>query len=218
MEYSAPNESDLANVKALNAAFLNDLCEGSAAIELRDEQGPALREVFMALNAVQRTRLGSAPFLLFSLREHEAQFWDDCLAAGQEQRTRDMFSVNRLPDDENPRLPAAALAFLWQLAGRNPYAARLVSGASVDWCERLADCTLVSLLSRVSTRREFLQLRFAGNRPVLNKLLGAGVSSQAEVRHAAHMAAMQAMLLQVASPMRTAFRAAACKLPPAKRR
>jgi hypothetical protein len=218
MEYSAPNESDLANVRALNAAFLDDLCQGSAAIELRDEEVPGLREVFIALTQAQRLRLGSAPFLLFSLREHEAQFWDDCLAAAQEQRTRDMFAVKPLPNDENPRLPAAALAFLWQLAGRNPYAARLVSGASVDWCERLADCTLVSLLSCVSTRREFLRLRFASNRPVLNKLLGAGVSSQAEVRNAAHMAAMQSMLLEVASPTRSSLRAAACRLPPPMQR
>lgn len=218
MEYSAPNESDLANVRALNAAFLDDLCQGSAAIELRDEEVPGIREVFMALSAVQRERLGSAPFLLFSLREHEAEFWDDCLANGQQPGTRDLFTVGHLQGDDNPRLPAAALAFLWQLAGRNPYAARLVSGASVDWCERLADCTLVALMSSVSARREFLQLRFADDRPVLSKLLGAGVSSQAEVRHAAHIAAMQAMLLRVASPMRSSLRAAACKLPPPKQR
>jgi hypothetical protein len=218
MEYSAPNESDLANVRALNAAFLHDLCQGSAAIELRDEQVTGIREVFVALSAAQRQRLGSAPFLLFSLREHDAEFWDDCLASGQEPGTRDLFMVDRLQRDADLRLPAAALAFLWQLAGRNPYAARLVSGASVDWCERLADCTLVSLLSTVSARREFLQLRFAGNRPVLNKLLGAGVSSQAEVRYAAHIAAMQAMLLQIPTPMRSAMRAAACRIAPPKQR
>ena len=218
MEYSAPSESDLANVRALNAAFLDDLCQGSAAIELRDEAVPRVREVFMALSAVQRERLGSAPFLLFSLREHEAEFWENCLAHGREPATRDLFAAGREQRDDNLRLPAAALAFLWQLAGHNPYAARLVSGASVDWCERLADCTLVSLLSFVTARRGFLQLRFAGNKPVLSKLLGAGVSSRAEVRHAAHIAAMQAMLLQVASPRRSSMRAAACRLPPPKQR
>ena len=104
MDYEGLTTDDLANVTALNRAWL-DIGYGSPG----------------ALSLARIDRLAEAPFLLFSFREDDDVLWRrllrDCPQADLIEDT--------ITDDADLRsLQAAGLAFLWNLARRNPYVAR----------------------------------------------------------------------------------------------
>ena len=130
MEYEGLTPDDLANVRALNRAWLRSTG--------RDE------------------RLAAAPFLLFSLREHDAELWERLLAEGAQH---ELFATQPTAGGKPSGLQAAGLAFLWELSRRNPYVARIIGGAPLDWCQRIAAETLVRLLD-CTGYRELIEPRF----------------------------------------------------------
>ena len=210
MYYHGPDRADLANVFTLNRAFIARQRTGTRQDAPERALPPEIGARFAALSREQRERLARAPFLLMSFAEDDEARWQTLLA---EQRTRDLLRCVQLRDEAASRLIAAGLGFLWQLSQRNPYAVRLVSGASLAWCEQLASCTLMELFSRALEDQALLAPRMAGNPDLWNKLLTAGVSSRRHLRRAARVTALQTVLTQ--SPLR-AYRplaAAACKMP-----
>jgi len=207
MDFSGPEPADFANVESLNHAFLLQLRGVSLGQQLRQELPQSVQIMVRGLTDLQIERLSATPFLLLSLRESDAGYWRDLCS---DDRNAGLFvAVDQ--DTESGHLSAAALAFLWQLALRNPYAARLVSGASLSWCEQLADGTLLRLLQLTTGRRDLLQPRLAGNTEFWNKLLGPGLSSEQEVRRAAHLAALQVVLTGDPAIQYQPLRAAACR-------
>ena len=207
MEFSGPAVDDYANVGRLNHAFL---------LRMRNKDGESLRNrlpglaatLLPGLSDLQIEWLSEAPFLLLSLRERDEDYWRLLSGSAALPDLFDPPAARRQPDP----LAAAALSFLWQLALRNPYATRLVSGAPLSWCETVSGCLLVDVLQRVAIRDDCLEPRLGHDEFLWNKLLGPGVSSNDEVRRAAHLAALQAVL--TADPMSgfTALRPAACSL------
>jgi hypothetical protein len=143
-----------------------------------------------------------------SFRERDAELWDTLLADEPEP---DLFA-SAAPPAAVERLTAAGIGFLWLLACRNPFAARLVSGAGLDWCERLADTTLLRLVHAATGHADLLIPRTAGRYEVWPKLLDAGLSREAAVREAVHLSVLQAMLTSGAV-RRYRMRAAACAAP-----
>ena len=131
---------------------------------------------------------------------------------------RDLLECVQVRDEAVSGLVAAGLGFLWQLAQRNPYAARLVSGASLNWCEQLSASTLMNLLSRALEDQALLAPRMAGEPDIWNRLLTAGVSNRRDTRHAARVSALQTLLTR--RPLRHSrpLAAAACRMPPVKTR
>ena len=109
MEYQGLTKDDLADVRDLNRAWLK--------------------------LTGWTEKLAGAPFLLFSFREHDDGLWGRLLADGAQ---RDLFTGRLRGTDERYVLQSAGLAFLWELSRRNPYAARIVGGAPLDWCRRIA--------------------------------------------------------------------------------
>lgn len=210
MDYPGPSDMDLHNVQALNRAFLDCLRHARHRDELRDRCAVPLSELVAALNGKQLEHLASAPFLLFSLREQDAAYWERLLLAAEPD---DLFDAGLSADDDLSRLLAAGLGFLWRLACSNPYTARIVSGATLHWCEQLADRTLVFLLQRAAARKDLLVPRFADNKSVWTRLLGAGVSSEVAIRRAARLSALQTMLTDARSSQSQDRRAAACRMP-----
>ena len=215
MHYQGPQTADLANVLALNRAFI--AWQRAATRESAPERGlpPEARARVAALSGEQRERLARMPFLLMSFAEDDAARWQSLFA---EQQTRDLLQCVQPRDETVSRLVASGLGFLWQLSQRNPYAVRLVSGASLSWCEQLATCTLMDLFSRALEDQALLAPRMADRPDLWHKLLTAGVSSRRHLRRAARVAALQTVLTQ--SPLR-AYRplaAAACKMPPPRTR
>jgi hypothetical protein len=215
MHYQGPDRADLTNVFVLNMAFI--AWQRTRPLEAPRHGGmdPEIRTRFAALSSDQRERLARAPFLLMSLAEDDEVRWQSLLA---EQQTRDLLQSVQIRDEAAARLTAAALGFLWQLAQRNPYAARLVSGASLTWCEQLAASTLMDLFARALEDPALLAPRMAGNACLWDKLLTAGVSNRRHLRLAARAAALQTVLTDAPVQPYRALAAAACKMPPARTR
>lgn len=206
MDFFAPESTDLANVNSLNSAFLGLLRDSASGKSLRQQLPRDLHPVVSRLTDPQVERLASAPLLLMSFREHDKAFWQ---LLDKESHIQDLFLVERATD-ELERLIMASLGFLWQLAYRNPFAARLVTGAPIEWCERIAESTLMKLLHVAARRQDMLELRFAGQRHVWDKLLGPGLGADADARSAAQMTALQVMLTAETASSYHRSRAAAC--------
>lgn len=188
-EYPGPNPDDYANVLALNTAFIK------AAFEMK---GP------------QRGRLAAAPFLLFSFRERDMDWWDEALV---ENLQEDLMAAPELDNPQLQRIQIAALSFLWHLARRNPYATRIITGANVSWCEKITDLPLVTLLDRIGARGDVMQSRLDNSNRFGGRLLGDGTSSRRTVRRSSQLVALQSLLTQATFDNYTRLPAAACAMP-----
>jgi hypothetical protein len=209
MDFSGPEPADFTNVQSLNYAFLSCLRKSTSGVAIRQQFVPALRPVIEGLTDLHIRRLCATPFLLFSLRERDDAYWSFLF---DDDPNGDLFKL-ATPVDEIGQIVAAGLGFMWQLARRNPYAARLVSGATLNWCEQLAECTLLGVLQRTAGRDDLLRARLADNDEFWGKLLRAGLSSEQDVRAAAHLAALHTLLTQNSADAYAPVRAAACSIP-----
>ena len=207
MDYAGPEPADLADVLSLNIAFLEYL-RAAPDGQLLESIPAALRPAVVALTDRQVQRLAAVPFLLLTLREFDNTYWARLF---DDLPSRDLFASTPVVVDELGRIAAAALGFLWQLSRKNLYSTRLVCGGSLDWCEQLAGCTLMRLLQRAVDHRDLIEPRCSGNTDFWHRLLGAGLSSELEVRRAAHLCALQTVLISRELTSGSRLRAAACR-------
>jgi hypothetical protein len=191
MEFAGPESEDFINVFALNRAFLQ-LVSGKRDVNAARIVAPdSVTRRLHKLRDSQVENLSKTPFLLFSLREREADYWESIFA---NPGTRDLFTESASRSDEQSRLVAASLGFLWQLAKRNPYAARLICGASLYWCEQIAETTICQLLAMAGLRSDLLTLRFSHDEELWRKLLQDGIRREQRIRDAAQLSALQFVL------------------------
>jgi hypothetical protein len=209
MDYRGPQQADYANVQALNGAFLALLQRPQHTSTLLAGLPPALREQSRQLTGLQRERLATAPFLLFSFREQDGAYWDQLFRA---QGPADLFAGTPL-DEELARLVAAGLGYLWQLARRNAYAARILCCASLHWCEQLAERPLLDIVS-AATRDDVLILRAPTDAYLWHKLLHLVTSAERAVSDAARVSALQRLLTSPAPSRAVATARAARRLQP----
>lgn len=205
MEYQGPTAGDLANIRALNRCFLQAIMEPNS--RCFDTIGADY------LTETQITRLSGAPFLLFSFREHDDEYWERALS---DDTQIELIDSTFSPNEKLRELQAAALAFLWQLVRRNPYAARLVCGATVSWCERLAELTLIALLQKVATRDDLIRVRFQSRKGIWRRLLENSQGGSYQSRLASQHCALQAMLTRRHATQYERMPAAACNMPAAR--
>jgi hypothetical protein len=215
MEFQGPEPADLANVIALNGAFLDWLRVTGRTQPLEPGLPPDVEAALAGLDRRQLERLARVPFLLMSLREYDDTRWRSLFA---DRRSMDLLRPLQPVDEEATRLVTAGLGFLWQLALRNPYAARLVSGASLNWCEQLADCTLMELFARVAEEGPLLDPRMTDCPELWHKRLTAGVSTRRDVRIAARVSALQTILTRGPATAYRQLATAACAMPAASLR
>jgi len=205
MDFQGPTLADYENVRSLNFAFLKLLQNGSECARylegLPQELGWRLRR----LGHHEIGRLAATPFLLFSFRERDDGFWQKVLT---DDRTRDLFTLPMKATDDVGRLVSAGLGFVWQLAERNPFAARLLCGASTHWCEQITERTIFHILAVAGHRSDLLVLRAQHDAEIWQKLLDNGLSNETETRHAAHISALQSILTRQSAP--AAWSAVAC--------
>ena len=187
-EYRGPGADDYANVLALNTAFL------AATTNLK---GP------------QRGRLAAAPFLLLSLRENDSAWWEDALT---DRRQAELLAPAEQPDPEVRRIQTAAMSFLWHLSRRNPYAVRIISGAPIAWCDKIAGLPLVTLLNRLAGRADLMKSRIESSAEGAVRLLSHGTSSVRQVRFASHLTVLQEMLTRCGQDKIAKLPAAACSM------
>ena len=190
MSFEGPETRDYENVVSLNLAWLDSLKHDRAA---RATSAAPHAQRLGSLDPADAARLAESPFLLFSFREQDHDYWDRIFAR---RRGRDLFDAPQAGGVAT--LTHAALGFIWQLAGRNPYALRLFCGASLNWCERIADLTFIRLLEAVRAAGDIPRLRLADNQPMWLKLLSDGLCRDSATRHAAQFAALQTILTDCA--------------------
>ncbi|MEJ2127350.1 MAG: hypothetical protein P8X81_00730 [Woeseiaceae bacterium] len=207
MDFFGPEPSDFANVRVLNHAWLLRLRESHAGDSLRQGLSPSIRQLIAGLTDLQVERLAITPFLVFSVCERDERCWQHL---DTPDPNLDLWSG---PGCDNDELRTSAISFLWQLAARNPYAARLVSGATLGWCERLAAFTLLDVLRAAAAVDDMLQPRFPHDEDFWRKLLGPGLSSDARTRHSAHITCLQWLLTESPQAGYRKIRAAACANP-----
>lgn len=207
MDYQGPTAEDLREIRALNAAFLR----ASNHHELASDRGISCRP----LTEIQIRRLSRAPFLLFSFREHDNEYWIRVIADDPQQ---DLLRPAVTASEPILELQVAGLGFLWQLSRRNPYVARLACGAPVRWCESIARLTFVDLVRRAANRGDLTLPRFGTSDHVSHRLLQSGVSARLNLQCMSQQFALQAMLTRNSPPHYAAMPAAACRFPTAAQR
>ena len=158
--------------------------------------------------ARRRRRLSTTPFLLFTMREHDDDWWAWLL---DDARQEDLLAGARAPSRRIHSLQATALAFLWDLSRRNPYVARIVSGAPLHWCERIASVTLARTLE-CAGHCTLVEARLRRGSPAYMHLLRRGGSSMPMHRSVAQIAALQAMLTGAYGERYERMPAAACRM------
>ncbi len=186
--FAAPSQEDYDNVTTLNRAFI---------------------AATTTLGGAQRDRLAATPFLLFSLREGDENWWRDVL---QDKRQRDLIADAPIRDSELQRIQIAALGFLWQLVRRNAYAARIVSAANPAWCERIAAMPLITLYDRVADRSDLLESRIEHLGAVGERMSINGSSASHSLRRSTQIAALHSVLADAGIAEIQPLSAAACRL------
>lgn len=211
MDYRGPQPADYDNVRALNLAFLKLLADSSRTGRYFRHLPAVLAERGMAMSIAERERLAGAPFLLFSCKEGDVEYWQWLLDIQQRPSLLD-----NPPDADSAEagVVAAALGFMWQLARQNPYAARLICGASLHWCEELAARPLLDVVS-AATCGNVLELRAAADAELWNKLLHTATLDAQAVAEAARISALQRVLTRSTPvrPARTAMAASRLHAP-----
>ena len=210
MEFQGPAARDLKNVTALNQAFLDVLRNHDDARAGERPATSALVAKLEALGARRSDRLAQCPFLLFALAEFEDWRWARLF---EEEEPGDLIDRLERPSESAARLAAATLGFLWELAKRNPYAARIVSGASLSWCEQLTDSSPVRLFKFAASEPRLVAPRLVNRMEFWTKLLDAGSSRDKDIRHAAQLCALQTVLTRQSSERYRQLPAAACSMP-----
>lgn len=191
MAFDGPESTDYRNVTSLNRAYLTLLQR-----DLRSRQGlrllsAPLSQRITGLTKRQIDRLAATPFLLLSFRESNDHYWGKVLGITP---GTDLFTSSG--SDDLDTLVSAGLGFVWQLARQNPYALRVICGASLHWCEQIAEQTFFHLLVSVAAHGDVLELRAAHDHELWRKLLNDGVNRQTAISNAAHVSALQAVLTQ----------------------
>ncbi|GMR17500.1 MAG: hypothetical protein BMS9Abin32_618 [Gammaproteobacteria bacterium] len=207
MPFDCPDIADYANVSALNRAFLLLLSRRQRCRRWLAALPDLLIARISTLSPGQIDRLAKAPFLLFSVRERDDRFWDRLLG---DAGNGDLFEPRERGSDDIRGLSTATLGFVWQVANKNPYTARLICGASLHWCELIAEQTLQRLLAAAATRNDLLCLRCPADSRLWAKLLHGGVSPEQELRLAAHLTALRIMLREPAPGSAVEWASAAC--------
>ena len=187
MRYDRPTRSDYANVSALNREFLRLVRMHPDPFRLSRQTQVQLR----ALGRLQTERLAGTPFLLFTISEGDEIKWTE-LCRGDPND--DLFRDRGECGAGIRNLIGTTVSFLWQLAQKNPYAIRLISGAGTAWCDLVSGMTCFELVTIARRRGDLLALRQAAGADIWSKLLHDGVRAEREVRKSAQIAVLQTLL------------------------
>ncbi len=206
MTFEGPAPFDYRNVRALNRAYLTLLQADRHARQSLLKLSPPLIRRITSLTRHQAERLSATPFLLLSFRERDDKLWSRIIS---DDGCADLFT--RPVADDLDRLRSAGLGFVWQLARQNPYTLRLICGASLHWCEQIAERTFFDLLAGVAPHADLLELRRGNDAELWWKLLDNGICREADIRTAAHVSALQTVLTRPADHAPRTWAVAACR-------
>ncbi|GEM_PF-849195 len=214
MDFPGPEPADIVHVAALNDAFIR-LAVSSEGRRLRAALPGTLAASLCRLEEPALERIARTPFLLGAIDECGTDRWERMLGASGPSDL-----VDRLdgPPAGEQRLVGAMLGFLGDLARRNPYAARVVSGAPLAWCEHVAGLSPIERVDIAASGTGLLAFRDVHNARFWQRLMSAGASDEGDVRRAARIWALQAVLTRGQLVAVQRLPAAACSMTPPARR
>ncbi len=210
MEFSAPADIDFDDTFELNVSFLRLLRRHTVAARLLGSPADPTVLKLASLSAAQLRRLARCPFLLCCCREHDIEFWGALLAV---EADNDLFRGAANVSAEESRIISATLGFAWQLARTNPFAARMVCGASTAWCEEIAAQPLIRVVTAAAQLPDVLSLRCATDKSFWSRLLTHGLDKDPATRRAARLTALNSILLRERPAMRMATAARSTNVP-----
>ena len=214
MQFSGPDKADLADLHEINRGFLELLQAENGGRSILDDVPAMIATRLRSLSAKERRRLARSPFLLCSCREDDIEHWQRLL---QPDTSGDFFAAGAEQAADLLRLTSAVIGFTWQLARKNVFVARLLTGASSAWCEEIATHPLWRLIENGSQREDGIRLRLAHDDHFWERQLLHAVSDDPLIRRAARAAGLQRMLLSSRTPTRLLL-AAKSSAPPRQRR
>jgi len=191
MVFTGPSEGDFSNVLALNKAWLDALQHDDVLQDGLATLPESTRERLCRLSVAEIARLADAPFLLFSFYEGDDGYWSNVLGQPCDQH---LFGISQ--SAAAGKLVAGGIGFVWQLARRNPYTLRLLSGATLHWCETIAKLTFMELIDAFYAVGDVPVARFSARPDTWCDLLEAGTGKAACLRKAVHMTALQRLLTE----------------------
>ena len=202
MDYEGLDADTINNGRALNSAFI----QHALAVGEQEVFAGRLDERLLSLDSVQRRRLATVPFLLYTLDPLEPGTWQAGTA------TEDLFAT--ATGDPEWRLVTATLALLWSLVRVNRYAARFLFGVPVARCDAIAAQPLMAVIDAARQSATGVVPRMAGNPAFWRKLLVSASDPREHVRRAARQSALQCVLTVAAASDAPPLASAACRRQP----
>jgi len=189
MAFDSPERSDYANLPPINKQYLSLLDREPGLRRCLSPLPEALRARLTSLSAAETERLAETPFLLCSFREYDDSHWTRVLNS---VATPDLFRPVSSPALQT--VASAGLGYAWHLARENPFTLRLMTGAPLSWCERIAELPFHQLLDAYHRSGESPTIRLGHRQELWRLLLGPGVSRRRELRRAAQFTALHVVL------------------------
>lgn len=199
MQFSGLDKAELDDLYELNRGFLEFLESEYGSQTILSGVPESITARLQSLSREERRRLALTPFLLCSCHEDDVEYWRRLLGPGESD---DLFEVAENPDSNLLRLTSAVISFTWQLARKNVFVARLLTGASSAWCEETAAKPILHLIEGGCRRKNSLRLRLAEDGQFWERLLMNAVSDDPLIRRAARAGGLQRILLMSGTPTR----------------
>ena len=109
MPYRGPQVVDLQEISALNLAFIRLLADASEASTLLTEIPASVADRLASLTKKERASVAAVPFLVFSLRERDDDYWEQLCA---ETVNLDLLADSAAVSAGRARFVSAALGFM----------------------------------------------------------------------------------------------------------
>lgn len=199
MYFAGLEKADLADLLELNRGFLELLGAESAGQTILANVPDRIVGRMQSLTGRDRRRLARVPFLLCTCHAGDVEYWQALLAPGA---AGDLFVDRTQQGPGLLRLTSGVIGFAWQLARKNPFAARLLTGASAAWCEEIASQPLLRLIESACRSEDGIRLRMAHEDRFWGHLLRHAVSDDPLIRRAARTSGLQRTLLSTSAPTR----------------
>lgn len=186
MHHQGLIEGHLEEVAALNAQYLALLlARGAPAADPRLAADSPLLARMARLGEERLAELADCPFLLYTLGEDELI-----------PQYRGFGRAEELADASRglPALALMSLTWLRSLARRNPFAVRLIAGATEGWCVELAGAAPGALVNHARRAERWMRPRFAREGRFWEDAIAAIEERRGERLRAVRTAGLQRLL------------------------
>ncbi len=207
MAYTGLRAAEISEIRRLNQQYLGALAtNGVSDISLKAKVGKKRWEWFVRAKNEQLLRLSTLPYLLFRLDTVNAHL-------ASPSKNAELFAAHQ---QAGTQLLSMATAFAHQLAQRDLFSLRVITGATEDWCHWLQGMSLVRLSEIARSTNAPIVPILGDNKTYWPELFDAARFNRPERLQAVAIAGMQHLISRQSSHWSQAI--AARSAPAASRR